>query len=305
MKKKGLQISFAWLFAIIVGAFILFLAIYGVTKLIGFEQTTQDAKTGKEIGILLNPLETGFESVKATSLSFPVNTRIYNKCNTQGYFGRQIIQISQKSFNKWTETNFDVGFSNKYIFSEEYVEGKTNYVFTKPFEFPFKVTNLIYITSSLKKYCFLDAPKEIEDEVLSINQENLLTECEEEEVIRVCFDDESCDIIVDYLGGYVEKNGEKMYFETDALMYAAIFSEKDVYECQIKRLMQRIANLALIYKEKAERISLIGCDSYLEPDLLELINLANNLSSSSELSFMVSLVNDIKDKNEDGTCRLW
>ena len=82
IKNKGyLQISFAWLFAIIVGAVILFLAIYASTRLMSTEQTTLDAKTGKEIGILLNPLETGFESIKATSLGFPVNTRIYNRCN--------------------------------------------------------------------------------------------------------------------------------------------------------------------------------------------------------------------------------
>ena len=83
-KKAYLQISFAWLFAIIVGAFILFLAIYGVTKLIKTEETTQEARTGKEISVLLNPLETSFETGKTTSLTLPIETRIYNKCNNYG-----------------------------------------------------------------------------------------------------------------------------------------------------------------------------------------------------------------------------
>ena len=155
-KKAYLQISFAWLFAIIVGAVILFLAIFFSIKLINIEQTIQDAKTSKEIGILLNPLETGFETTKSTSISFPAETRIYNKCNNKGTFGRQIIQVSQKSFNEWSETNIDVGFSNKYIFSEEYVEGKKFYIFSKPFDFPFKVSDLMMITSSEKDYCFID-----------------------------------------------------------------------------------------------------------------------------------------------------
>src|SRR3989344_2686139 len=127
MKNKNafVEMSFAWLFAIIVGVVILFLAIYASTKIISTEQTQLDAETAKKIGILLNPIETGFESGKKNSLTFPQDMRIYNRCNTDGVFGRQIIKVSQNSFGKWTDTNVDVGFSNKYIFSEEYVEGKT------------------------------------------------------------------------------------------------------------------------------------------------------------------------------------
>ena len=157
-KKKGaLQISFGWLFAIIIGAFIIFLAIFGVTKLMQTEQTTLDVKTGREIGVLLNPLEISFESAKTTSFTMPAESRIYNACNNAGNFGKQLIKISQKSFNKWTETNLDVGFANKYIFSKEIVEGKKFYIFSKPFDFPFKVVDRMYMTSSNDIYCFSDA----------------------------------------------------------------------------------------------------------------------------------------------------
>lgn len=304
MKKGYLQISFAWLFAIIVGAFILFLGVYLAVKLIHTEQTIQDAKTGKEIGILLNPLETSFESGKSSSLSFPAETRIYNKCNNKGTFGRQIIQISQKSFNKWTETDIDVGFSNKYIFSEEGVEGKKFYVFSKPFYFPFKVSDLICITSASEKYCFLNAPEDIEDEISILNQDNLLVENCLTDSIKVCFENSAnCDIVVDYEGKWVKKDGDKMYFEEDALMYAAIFADKEVYECQVKRLMQRMNQLSLLYKDKATFVSQVGCDSNL--NLLTLSNIANSFGSSSDLSSMSSIVEDTKDKNDYGDCRLW
>ena len=79
MKKGYLQISFAWLFAIIVGGFILVLAIYTVIQIIDSENMVIDAKTGKEIGILLNPLETGFEEGKTSSFTVPVETRIFNE----------------------------------------------------------------------------------------------------------------------------------------------------------------------------------------------------------------------------------
>ncbi len=303
IKKRGyLQISFAWLFAIIVGVFILFLAIYASTKLMKTEQTTLDAKTGKEIGILLNPLETSFETAKTTFFTMPVETKIYNKCDDYGNFGKQIIQISQKSFNKWTETDVDVSFPNKYIFSERETEGKKFYIFSKPFDFPFKVADLIYITSSKKEYCFVNPSDDIEEEIDYLNQKNLLLENKLKEEgndcpggsIKVCFGSGDCDIKV--YENYVEKNGDKINFEGDSLMYAAIFSDKDVYDCQLKRLMQRTKHLALLYEEKAKFISRTGCHSNLNLQLL---------SSSDDFGLMASIVNDIKEKNEDANCKLW
>jgi hypothetical protein len=233
----------------------------------------------------------------------PVETRIYNKCDDYGDFGKQIIQISQKSFNKWTETDIDISFSNKYIFSEKEIEGKKFYVFSKPFDFPFKVADLIYITSSKKAYCFINPPGDIEDEISYLNQGNILLKEElveegkdcSENSIKVCFERENdCDIEV--YEDYVKKGNDIISFEGDALMYAAIFSDKDVYDCQLERLMQRTKHLALIYQKKANFISRTECHSNL--NLQGLIN-------SNNFGFMASLVNDIKEENEYANCKLW
>lgn len=304
MKKSGLEFSFAWIFAIIVGAFILFLAIYAVTKYIGTEQEVNDIEIAEEIGILLNPLETGFESGKTTSLILPSETRIYNRCDNTGNFGEQSIKVAQKSFGKWTETDMNAEFPNKYIFSGEYEEGKKFYLFSKPFEFPFKVSDFIFLISSSKEYCFINPPEEIKNEISELAQKNLLLECSTNS-IKVCFEDEAeCDILVDENGKYVEKNDEKIYFEGDALMYAGIFSGREVYECQVKRLMKRIGNLAILYRDKENFISEI-CDANLESDLLQLEMLAGKLKSSEELYFINNLAEDIKEKNDLGVCRLW
>jgi len=307
--RAFLEIPFAWLFSIIVGVFILSLAIYGVVKFSQTEEETLDAKTGKEIGILLNPLETSFQSAQSSPLSFPVETRVYNKCNDKPEFGRQIIQVSQKSFNKWTETDVNVGFSNKYIFSESPVEGKKFYVFSKPFDFPFKVADLIYMTSSDKEYCFSEAPENIRNEISMLNQKNLLTNstgnCPDSS-IEICFDG-SCDIKVDYdAGDYysygsVEKNGNTTHFEGDALMYAGIFADKEIYDCQVKRLMQRIEKLSLIYYDKALFISRTGCNSNL--DLPKLSNEAGSFTGNLDL--ITDTVEDIKNKNDLAECKLW
>jgi len=305
-----LQISFGWLFAIIAGAFILFLAIFAATKLINIDDTTHSAKTGKEIGILLNPLEIGFETGKITSFNIPTETRIYSKCNSLGNFGRQLIEISQKDFGKWKKVDLDVGFSNKYIFSEN-SEGKKFNIFSKPFNFPFKICDLVYLSSSLQNYCFVNAPESIKEEIKDLEPENFalansVEECKEGD-IKVCFGGGNCDIEVKYNLGYINKNGDRIYFEGDALMYAGIFSSSEVYECQLKRIMKRTKQLCYLYKDKAEFVSQKGCNSNVKGDLLQLINLINDFENSSDLITieMKKLVNEIKEKNDLASCRLW
>lgn len=306
-KRKGyLQMSFGWIFAIVAGVFILFLAIFLVTNLTDTEETFQSAKTGKEIGILLNPLETNIQTGTGTSFNLPIETRIYSECENWGNFGRQLIKISQKNLGKWKETDLSVKFPNKYIFSE-IPEGKNFYIFLKPFIFPFKVSDLIYLSSSSEEYCFIDAPENIKEEIENIKQKNLLLEenCTGKE-IKVCFEGGNCDINVDYNSKFIEKKGKRIYFEEDALMYAGIFSSPELYECQLKRLMQRIKYLSQIYRDKERFISTRGCSSNLGGDLSQLIDLINDFEDSSDLKEIKEIVEDIKNKNDNsGKCKLW
>ncbi len=311
IKRGALEISFGWLFALIAGAIILFFAIYFSTRLISTEKEIISAETGKEIGILLNPLETSFESSQTTSISIPSETRIHNSCDELGSFGRQIIQLDQKNFNKWTKTDINVFFNNKYIFSDEEIEGKKFYIFSKPFQFPFKITDLIYMTSANDFYCFISAPNDVEEEILDLNQSNLLVEgwCTGEE-IKVCFGGGNCDINVDYDSGVVEKDGENMYFagigeDAKALMYAAIFSNKDVYECQVNRLMMRVKEISLLYKDKEMITKKKGCGENLGNDLEELSDMASSLRSSEHLALVKMKADIIEEKNNAGICMLW
>ena len=103
----------------------------------------------------------------------------------------------------------------------------------------------------------------------------------------------------------MSKRGENVYFESDALMYAAIFSDKGIYECQLKRLMQRTEQLTLLYKDKANFVSRTGCNSNLNQDLIQLNNLVKNLDDSTELAAISNVVEDIEDKNDYAQCRIW
>lgn len=302
--KRGFQISFAWLFAIIAGGFILFLAIYGVTKIMDTGGDITSAKTGKEIEVWLNPLETGSESGKTVLLTMPVETRIYNKYSTSGNFGAQIIQISQKNYGKWSQTEIDVIFPNRYIFSEGVVEGKKFFIFSKPFKFPFKVADVIYLTSSEKNYCFINAPDRIKEELSDLNQKNLLVDDCPAESVSVCFETGiECDIYVDVNRKKVEKRNQTVFFETDALMYAAIFSSRNAYEHQVKRLMQRTNELLLLYDTKAVLLSDQGCPQ--DVNLFIFRSIVNNIQDSGDLAGAANAANDVKRENDDAVCKLW
>ena len=314
MKKGALQISFGWLFAIIVGAVVLFLAIYMATKIMKSEQTVLNTETAKRLGVLTNPLETGFETGSRNIIELPSETRIYNTCSaSNNKFGKQIISVSQKALGKWPDKGVEVSFENKYLFSENILEGKTFYLFSKKFNYPFKVTDLIIIIPTSKKYCFIDADEEIKNEFAHLELDNVLFEnCSGKET-RVCFSDrDNCDVKVNLYQKYVQKENKEMYFIGDsldftdnALMYSAIFSSPEVYECQLKRLMKRIDKLSELYVLKAGIISQKGCNTNLISELAQLSNSAINLESSRDILLINQIVKTTQEKNEDQTCRLW
>ena len=180
-------------------------------------------------------------------------------------------------------------------------------LFSKPFEFPYKVANLIYMISSDEYYCFIDAPSDIENEIENLNLENLLTEdCSESGYVNVCFNGDICNINVNYEAGEVEKEDGTVYFKSDALMYAGIFSDTQVYECQVKRLMKRVANLASLYIDKANLIAVSGCETNLNTELGRLITQAQGLDNSRDLHSLVGFIEEIDMKNKNNVqCKLW
>jgi len=308
-RRGALEISFGWLFAIVAGAVIIFLAIYISSKVINSSQETVSAETGKEIEILLNPLETSFESSQMTSMSIPADTRINNICDYSGTFGKQGIRLDQKSFGKWVETSTNVFFTNKYIFSDGIIEGKRFYIFSKPFSFPFKVADLIYLIPSTKQYCFKDAPSEVSEEILKFNNNIFAISNCSVDSIDVCFHSSGCDINVNLNSGTVTKNNTKLYYsgigEDDSLMYAAIFSDKTTYECQIKRLMLRLKKINELYREKALFVEKAGCDEIIIPYLNEFNEVISSFSNSLNLGEVAAKGEEVENINKAGECLTW
>lgn len=306
-KKAFLEISFGWMFALIVGGFILFIAIYFITNFKSGEDSINNAKLSKDIGILINPLEIGYEESKVNVIDLPTITQINNDCTTIGNFGEQLISTSHESFGKQTDEGVKISFQNKYLFSNNSVVGKKFYLFSKSLNYPFKAADLTYLISADEDYCFVNAPKEITQEIIDLNLPNFFNEtnsrnCDNKSKI-VCFNQNSnsCNIKVDTYQKIVSKNSQTLYFDEDALMYAAIFANKNIYDCQTKRLMKRIIILSKIYEEKGELIR--GKNCYTSLNLDGLRNYANGFYGDFS---KISLVKkDIEIKNSQSICRLW
>ncbi len=318
-KKAYIQISFPWIFAIIAGVFILFLAIYGVTKFVGISKFQAGAQGAMGLKVLTGPLESSVESATRVLIDSGGEARIYSDCSNFSLFGEQRIRTAQKMMNDWEEKEqVEVIMENRYIFAKEVSQGRLFYVFSKPFEMPFKVSDLIYLTSSEDKYCFVNAPRDVVNELNYLigetrsENENFFIErsksnCPSKSV-SVCFDLDDCDVFVSTAYGrkFVQKPSSRVYYEGDALMYAAIFSEKRIYECQVKRLMNRTEQLYGLYYAKSRFIyNEVGCESGMESELNGMINLLRGYKESIDLREIMEAAESVRHSNEYSRCRLW
>ena len=77
INKKGIEFSFNWIFSIVVGIVVIFLAIYAANSFIKTERTLQDTETVQQLQTLLNPLQTSIESTtKPSNIIFPREVKL-------------------------------------------------------------------------------------------------------------------------------------------------------------------------------------------------------------------------------------
>jgi hypothetical protein len=321
MKNKiGLEFGFGWMFAIIVGASIIFLAIYASTKLGEGEKFASDSEVAQRLGTLFNPLETSVEESKSSPpIVFPTEARIYSNCSDKDYFGNQIISVATKSGigTAWQGTGVGTSLYNKYIFLNSGLEGKEFYVFSEPFEMQFKIANLIFLWSDKERYCFVGQSKKIEEEVLDLGLINIAIEnstrkCDSKTENVVCFNnpngvkDSDCYASVDEIDKTVTKKGKTVYYQ-GSLIYGAIFSNPKEYECQVKRIMKRASAISSILLEKSKYVSVknSGCGSSLQPLLTGYIN-QTIISGSEQLKDIYIFSERLKEANNAlGTCKVF
>lgn len=310
MKKSNkAQFNFVWLFAVFAGTTILILAIYGATKFSDTQRLETSAKTSKEISILTDPMQAGISEQEVGEIYFTQETRIDNSCN-DFELGKNLISTSIRT-NKREEfkrVTIQVPVTNKYIFSSKEESGKSFTVISRPFNFPYEISDILILVPSWKNYCFTGSDIELKKdlETLSRNIPSFeVDNCTKQDSIKVCFSSsQDCDIRVNGNSnfGVVRKEGEELVYSGN-LLYAAIFSDKSLYDCNVKRLLYRSSLISQELSQKADLLNLRNCNTNLKPDLLRWQSLTIN--SSEITQSLVSSSDNLNRKNNNELCGLW
>lgn len=321
LNKKGFEMSFKWIFSVVVGIAVLFFAIYAATKLIGTANYQVSTETAAMLPVLISPLETSYDSAN-NRINFPVEVKLYNQCSSRGEFGKQIFSLQERSIgDSWTDQSSEISTNSKFVFSESMERGKTMYLTGIPFMFPFKVADIVIMHS--KPYCFENLDSEF---VMESNMENILSvenfnvkfsNCSEnKDYIQVCSYGD-CDVKITELDnriGYVEKKNSKGEYQElyyiDELMYAAIFSDPATYECQITRLSRKIAVLSEVYENKVNLMAMNTnevCSRDITTDLqiLRIFTKDFNGNSKEFIEQLDYIAGDLISSNSDSICNLW
>jgi len=302
--------SFNWLFSLIVGGFILFFALYAASQFVKTSQKTTNTEIAASILSLFDPLETGVASGKSSQIDFVKQSQLVFDCSpNQNIFGEQRVRFFEKTFgDAYGEAGERISIKDKYVFVEDSIQGKSLYYFSKPYFAGFKVADLLMLYSDEQTYCVYDANEDFMSEVSGLNLKQIIfmnatTRCEG---IRVCFgsNQKNCAISVFENEGYVLKENKKLYY-TDNLLFGAIFSSPQTYECNVQRLKHRFDALAQIYLGKIEVIQRSSCSVTLGPILLGLVDF--QIDSSKDLSAFQEKVKEmdaINKRAKDG-CKVY
>lgn len=315
MRNKKAQFNFGWIFAILAGGAILFLAIFGAMRAGETAQFQSSTEIAKTISILTDPLQAGFSEGSFGGISFQDETRINNICFSTE-FGKNDISVAMRSDigEEWSLAGGATSIHNKYIFSQERNSGTDYYVFSKPFRFPYKVADLIFLIS--ENYCFTgnsDDYEKIANEIIGLGIPNIeIGNCTAPDAIKVCFGSTTdCDIKVSGTGptgskydkGTVAKGSYDVKYVGN-LMYAAIFSDRTNYNCNVKRLLYRTEKIAEELIEKSDIMRARDCSSGMKNDLIAWKSDLNS-TAIERISSLNEKAQEMEDKNDRELCGLW
>lgn len=308
--SRRAQFNFVWLFAIVAGSAILFLAVYGAVRSGDASDTLRDTSTARSISILTDPLQAGFADGSFGTLSFRDETRIRVSCLSGG-LGTSSIEVQTRSGpnGEWSRGGVPTSTPNKYIFSGDVVSSSEFTVFSKPFSFPYEISDLIFLIP--EEYCFISPPSYVGDELsrLSMPFVSVGSSCNNSDAVHVCFGGGSvCDMVVSCSdsrcsSGSVDRGGVQLSF-VGSLLYGAIFSSEDNYRCNVDRLTTRGSLIAREFMDKVDLLNARDCTSGVKADLFLWSNLLSNVSVSS-LSGLVSAAETLDQRNSQTRCRVW
>jgi len=279
--KKGV-IEFGWIFSIIVGAVVLFLAFYFIGTHMAREGMVKETLEAQNLDAALNPF--GYLSImNATKnpLELSAKSEVEIRCDSSGAIGYDSIKTIGTGKNAGAGIVRNV--YDKYIYADiSGIQLKSMEGMAVSLKAPWRIADLIMLWPFGKKYCFTESvPEEIRDEMNRTGIQNIFIEygnesCPEESATIGISCSRGYDISICQKENYIEKNGVKLFYYGNSLMYAAVFSEQELYNCNLNRLGKRLALQGSLYEAKANNT---GCASGNEA-FENIISAAGNLAAA-------------------------
>jgi len=260
--KKGIEITFSWIFAIIAGTLIfLFFVGFAAENMDLFGKLTA-MRVSEEMNSAFTGLKTGLVS---TSLSFNKEVKLQFKC------------IGEKKEKLIVGYRSGKNLYDNLVFSPEELNGNEFLLMTKSWNVPYKVDNFIFISDKNRKF-FLDGdvPDGLIDNLpddfkvlfntLKGNANKIVnfvssgSKCDNTvngNEININYQKDSSDNFYGTICGKDSKGTSwALDFYGDAMIYAAIFG--DQFDCLYPLMEEKFKIMRDVYLQKISSIT--GCD---------------------------------------------
>jgi len=279
MNKKGQEIQFNWILIIIAGAIILaFFSIF-IIKYIDLQEKKEAVEIGRTLDESLRLLES------TQTLYLPIELGLTTQLE---YFC-----IDETAFIK-INNNYDQNIKDKVVYLPTNLKDNSLISWVYSFKQPFFITNIIYLSSSSKKYYFYNAPEEIYNQIPNIfNKEkvNLLSNLPDNKDVKIIsfgvlpttFEDAEV-LVVDTENKKLNFNGQEAYYYGDGLLFGAIFSDYEHYKCIENKLLKKIHVVSDVYSRKASYLSATNpsCDYTKLKTALDKLKVINKIGEYEE-----------------------
>lgn len=239
MNKKGMEITFNWIFVAAAGSILLLFFIYFSWKQIDLFNEIGINEVVENINNQVDSLSIGLSSNKVVKL--PNDVVFEFKCGNVFY----------KNAKKDT---------HNLIYARGNFSGEFN-LWTKAWVFPFKIDNIYYASNIEKRFFilgndnfFFNIPDKFrkfnslnqdvnkDDVIIDFTNSNYFNIYKENKVLVA---DKETNLVTFYPG----KKQEEFYDES--LLFGALFTDYEGYKCLKNKALQRLALMSDLYKIKA------------------------------------------------------
>jgi hypothetical protein len=309
--RQGVAVSFSWLFSLIVGAVIIFLAVYASRSLVQTERQAQESGASVAFTNLFTPLRTGgSESFIPRAITFPQPALITLRCTPTGMGVRVRFQDSLAG----ESDAYQSVVRDSFISGNTTIQGKRVFSLVLPLRMPYLIGDVILLWS--EPQCFVDAPEDMRSLFEMATNEtitfaNTLASCPRGSR-KLCFAGASspqrCDVRVDRIGQTItyENGTPKNYY--DSLLAPALFSTPALYECMLEQMGKETARLAEQYRAKSVLIqsgTLQGCAGGMDTLLGSFVSRARAFNNSQGLPRFMEEVATLRSAHDTLLCPLW